>query len=171
MVLMENNFDFNKLHFLQVRGTAMATRVAPSYANLFMDLFERRHVYTHRNSPCYGRDASMISSCYETVAHLSYKRLLIIWMPVSLALNSRLTYRIVKLISIPYSQFLRLMRICSNDNDFVVQRKILALSLHKAYYPDQIIQAAFDRALEHDCNAQLAPKHSNIPKNQRNSTS
>ena len=51
MVLMRNNFDFNKLHFLQVGGTAMCTRIAPSYANLFLDLFEKRHVYTYDKQP------------------------------------------------------------------------------------------------------------------------
>ena len=67
--------------------------------------------------------------------------------------------------AIPYSQFLRLRRICSDDDDFVVQSKILALSFHKANYPDHIIQAAFDRAFEHDRNALLAPKHITKPKN------
>ena len=51
MVLTKNNFNFNNLHFLQVGGTAMGTRLAPSYANLFMDLFERRHVYTYSKQP------------------------------------------------------------------------------------------------------------------------
>ena len=67
--------------------------------------------------------------------------------------------------AIPYIQFLRLRRICSDDDDFVVQSKILSLSLHKANYPDHIIQAAFDRAFEHDRNALLAPKHITKPKN------
>ena len=65
--------------------------------------------------------------------------------------------------AISYSQFLRLIRrICSDDNDFVVQSKLLALSFHN--YPDHIIQAAFDRASEHDRNAFLAPKHITKPK-------
>ena len=51
MVLKKNNFDFNSLHFLQVGGTAMGTRLAPSYTYLFLDLFERRHVYTYSKQP------------------------------------------------------------------------------------------------------------------------
>lgn len=33
---MNINFEFNGKHFLQKHGTAIGTRVAPSYANLFM---------------------------------------------------------------------------------------------------------------------------------------
>ena len=51
MVLSKNNFDFNDLHYLQVGGTAMGTRLAPSYANIFMDHFERNFVYTYETQP------------------------------------------------------------------------------------------------------------------------
>ena len=47
---------------------------------------------------------------------------------------------------IPYSQFLRLRRICSDDDDFVTQSRKLALSFHKANYPDEVIQTSFDKA-------------------------
>ena len=40
MILGMNNFSFNGQHFLQTHGTAMGTRMAPSYANLFMGNFE-----------------------------------------------------------------------------------------------------------------------------------
>ena len=40
LVLKCNNFKFNRKCFLQVNGTAMGTRVAPTYANLFMAHFE-----------------------------------------------------------------------------------------------------------------------------------
>ena len=33
MVLTKNNFEFNGEHYLQISGTAMGTRVAPSHAN------------------------------------------------------------------------------------------------------------------------------------------
>ena len=48
--------------------------------------------------------------------------------------------------SIPYSQFLRFRRICSDLDDFVVQSEKLALSFHKGNYPDHIIQEGFDKA-------------------------
>ena len=50
-VLTKNNFDFNGKHYLQVGGTAMGTRVAPTYANLFLADFEENHVYTYSKQP------------------------------------------------------------------------------------------------------------------------
>ena len=40
MILTMNNFTFNDRHYLQMHGTAMGTRMAPSYANLFLAKFE-----------------------------------------------------------------------------------------------------------------------------------
>ena len=40
MILTLNNFTFQEKHYLQVKGTAMGTRMAPSYANLFMGKIE-----------------------------------------------------------------------------------------------------------------------------------
>ena len=42
LVLKSNNFEFNGKHYLQKRGTAIGTKMAPSYANVFMDRLERR---------------------------------------------------------------------------------------------------------------------------------
>lgn len=39
-MLTHNNFEFNGCHFLQVRGTAMGSKMAPSYGNMFMDALE-----------------------------------------------------------------------------------------------------------------------------------
>ena len=50
-VLTKNNFDFNQKHYLQVGGTAMGTRVAPSFANLFMAKFEDKFVYPYHTQP------------------------------------------------------------------------------------------------------------------------
>ena len=40
MILTMNNFSFNDKHYLQAHGTAMGTKMAPSYANLFLAKFE-----------------------------------------------------------------------------------------------------------------------------------
>jgi len=40
MILSINIFRFQDKYYLQKQGTAMGTRMAPSYANLFMGLFE-----------------------------------------------------------------------------------------------------------------------------------
>ena len=51
LVLKLNNFTFNSENYLQVNGTAMGTRVAPTYANLFMDSIERKYIYTYSKKP------------------------------------------------------------------------------------------------------------------------
>ena len=35
-----NNFTFNQHHYLQIHGTAMGTKMTPSFANLFLGIFE-----------------------------------------------------------------------------------------------------------------------------------
>ncbi len=40
MILKMNNFTFNGQHYPQTQGTAMGTRMAPSYANIFMGELE-----------------------------------------------------------------------------------------------------------------------------------
>ena len=47
VVLTNNYFDFNGKYYHQKSGTAMGTKLAPSYANLFMTKFEQIHVYTY----------------------------------------------------------------------------------------------------------------------------
>ena len=51
LVLTKNNFQFNSKHYLQISGTAMGTRVAPTYANLFMADLEEQFVYTYKLQP------------------------------------------------------------------------------------------------------------------------
>ena len=41
MVLKKNNFTFNGDHYLQINGTAMGTKMAPYYANIFMGKLEK----------------------------------------------------------------------------------------------------------------------------------
>ena len=40
MILTMSNFSFNNKHYLQTHSTAIGTRMAPSYANLFLAKFE-----------------------------------------------------------------------------------------------------------------------------------
>ena len=41
-VKLIKNFEFNKKHYLQKLGTAIGTKMAPAYANLFMDSLESK---------------------------------------------------------------------------------------------------------------------------------
>jgi hypothetical protein len=42
LILNKNTFTFNNEHVLQIHGTAMGSPMAPTYANLFMAIFERK---------------------------------------------------------------------------------------------------------------------------------
>ena len=41
IVLKNNVFEFNNKYFLQIQGTAMGTKMAPAYANLFMGNYKK----------------------------------------------------------------------------------------------------------------------------------
>ena len=45
LILTRNNFVFNGTHYIQIKGCAMGTKCAPTYANLFMGEFEEKHIY------------------------------------------------------------------------------------------------------------------------------
>ena len=45
LILKLNNFIFNSKFYLHIKGRAMGTICAPSYANIFMSVFEEKHIY------------------------------------------------------------------------------------------------------------------------------
>ena len=45
LVLTINNFVFNSQNYLQIKGCTMSTKCAPSYANIFMGMFEERYIF------------------------------------------------------------------------------------------------------------------------------
>ncbi|CAJ0944105.1 unnamed protein product [Ranitomeya imitator] len=47
LILFNNHFLFQDQFFLQVRGTAMGSNVAPPYANAYMAHFEESVIYRH----------------------------------------------------------------------------------------------------------------------------
>ncbi|XP_064479668.1 uncharacterized protein LOC135392988 isoform X2 [Ornithodoros turicata] len=49
LILKNNNFEFNDGHYLQVNGTAMGTKMAPNYANLFVGSLEEAFLSTRED--------------------------------------------------------------------------------------------------------------------------
>ena len=47
LILTLNNFVFDCIHYLQIRGFAMGTICAPAYANIFMASFELKYIYLY----------------------------------------------------------------------------------------------------------------------------
>ena len=171
MVLTMNNFDFAGRHYLQVGGTAMGTKVAPSFANTFMGWFENIYVYTYHKQPhiwvrfiddifviwTFGEDElqkfiTYLNNCLPSIkfeADLSPTS--VNFLDVKVHLNSQgvlstglytkptdahnyLSYTSSHPSkckdSIPYSQFLRLRRICSLNEDFTNEARQMAGHFH-----------------------------------------
>ena len=51
MILTNNTFTFNGQHYRQINGTAMGTKMALSYATLFMGNFEQKALAAATHSP------------------------------------------------------------------------------------------------------------------------
>ena len=51
--LTHNVFEFNRDLFIQTQGTAMGTKFAPQYANLFMHHFETEFLNTQQLKPTF----------------------------------------------------------------------------------------------------------------------
>ena len=51
LILESNSFTFNGAYYLQLQGTAMGTRMAPLYANLFLGKFEQQFLQTQDKLP------------------------------------------------------------------------------------------------------------------------
>ena len=159
-VLLMNNFDFNNKHYLQVGGTAMGTRVAPSLANIFMADFEDKFVYSYHKQPLiwlrYIDDIFMIwnhdlqslndflghlNTCHPTIkftSEVSQDSVVFLDTTVLIDDTTRKIYtdlyckptdshnyllyesshprHLTK--SLPYSQLLRIRRICTKLSDF-----------------------------------------------------
>ena len=50
-ILKFNNFQFDSKDYIQVGGTTMGTKVAPSLATVFMSDIEETFIYTHDPTP------------------------------------------------------------------------------------------------------------------------
>ena len=51
LVLTKNYFEFNNKLYRQTQGTAMGTRMAPTYANIFMKYIELQLIETSPRKP------------------------------------------------------------------------------------------------------------------------
>ena len=197
LVLTKNNFQFNGVNFLQIGGTAMGTKVAPSFAVTYMGAFEKDNVYTYRLKPTiylryiddifiiwpHGNDEldqflTHMNSCSPHIQFTTEKsttEIPFLDTLVKLDGNVLTTDLYTKPTdshnylyynsahpqrrkdSIPYSQFLRIRRICSSKKDF--DRHVVTLAGHflRRKYPLETITDAALLAREKDRATLLAP--------------
>ena len=198
-VLTKNNFQFNGNHYLQVSGTARGTRVAPTYANLFMADFEERFVYTHSKQPLlwlrfiddiffiwpHGQDeltlfTQHLNNVHPTIKFTSETSVssvnfldLCITQTNERTISTSLYVKPTDSASylhfdsahprhcirgIPYGQFLRIRRICSDRSDFVNHCITKGRHFVRRGYPVLFVGEAFLKAYRKERPSLLSPK-------------
>ena len=199
LVLSCNNFQFDNKHYLQVGGTAMGTKLAPSFANIFMGWFEDKFVYTYKTQPLvwkrYIDDIFMIwphgteplndfvtylNECHTTIkftAETSVSHVNFLDITVALNSSNKITTSLYTkptdshnyllyssehprhlLKGIPYSQFLRVRRICTSIIDYRQHALSLASHFIRRGYPKLLVKTAMTRAELQDRNTLLTKK-------------
>ena len=168
-------------------GTAMGTRVAPTYANIFMSDFESRHVYTHPEQPLlwvrfiddifliweHGTESldkfiSHLNNVHQTIkftSEISPTKVNFLDTCVAISEDGKLTTDLYTkptdsnnylLYSsahpahckrgIPFGQFLRLRRICSDDSNFIQHCVEKGEHFLRRGYPIELLIDSFAKA-------------------------
>jgi hypothetical protein len=198
LTLRLNNFEFNGKHYLQVGGTAMGTKLAPSYANIFMAKLEQKLINEHRLKPhtwfrfiddifciwTHGADKLEEFVQYLNNAHTSIKFTSEIseekvnFLDTTVILDKEGgvyttlytkptdTHNYLHYTSAhpahckdggPYSQILRVKRICTHQADFVENSKMILAHFYRRGYPAELLLKAFKKANDLDRLTLLNP--------------
>ena len=166
----------------------MGTEVVPSFANIFMNWFEDKFVYTYTPKPTlwkryiddifmiwpHGQDSldsfiSHLNSRHNTIkftaeTSISHVNFLDVAVTIISKMHKLTTSLYTKptdshnyllyssehprhlLRGIPYSQFLRVRRICTDIIDFRQHALVLATHFIRRGYPRHLVKKALDRA-------------------------
>ena len=187
LILTRNAFIFNEAFYLQQSGTAMGTRMAPSYANLFMGKFEREFLQTQTALPLvwwrfiddvfaiwtHG-EQQLQTFLWELNHHHTSIKFTANWSTEEVSfLDTRVYLKNGKVetdlhtkptdkhqylhtkschpshckTAIPFSQALRLRRICSEQNNLIIRSKELKQYLVKRGYSEQLLDTEIQRAI------------------------
>ena len=196
LILTKNNFSFDDKHYLQIKGTTMGTRMAPSYANIFIDDLKRNILANVEKTPSiwwryiddifailpYSQKHLRIFIQYIIECHPSIK-FTAEWSSRSVTfLDTRVMVdnegRLITDLnvkptdthqylhrdschlghckrSIPYSQALRICRICSETRDYLQRSEELKKFLINRGYNENKIQQQIIRTKGLDRDALL----------------
>ena len=175
----------------------MGTRIAPSYANISMNNFEEKHVYTHHLQPLawyryiddifclwqHGEEelekfTTHLNSVYETIkftieklrtsvsfldteVHLDDNRIYTTIYVKPTDRNNYLPFDSAHLFhckkGLPYGQFLRIQRICSQEEDYYHHCMEKAALLRQKGYPQSLIDEAYVKARDKIRDGLLKP--------------
>ena len=209
LVLTCNNFEFNGEHFLQINGTAMGTKVAPSFANIFMAESEETHLLKHTLLPLvwwrfiddifciwtYSETdlqefMTYLNSCHPTIKftceysqtqvnfldttikfvseHRAYTTLYVKPTDTHTYLHYRSAHPRHSKSGGPYSQLLRVKRICSKVVDYEENaQKILHYYILRGYPTDRLEESK-NKVDSHERATLLAPKQNESTSDQEN---
>ena len=187
IVLTGNVFEFNGEYFIQTHGTAMGSKMAPSFANIFMSEFERKHLPNAPIQPLIWRryidDILAIFTCTPEELLIFHDWLNTLHNTIKFTMDSNSegipfldTYLSIEnnkvrirpytkktdtkqyiqpsschpphiIRSIPYSQALRLKRICTHPSD--LNRELINMFgyFRNREYPQELISKQFRKAL------------------------
>ena len=187
LVLTTNNFRFDNKEYLQIGGTAMGTKLAPSFANLFMGHLEEKFVYSYPRQPfiwkrfiddiffvwTYGQPeldkfVTYLNNCHDTIKFtLETSCLKINFLDITITKENDGTvstnlyckptdshnYLLYSsehprhlLNGIPYSQFVRIKRLCSKPEDFRLNALMLITHFIRRGYPKHLVLGALEKA-------------------------
>ena len=200
MVLTKNNFQFNKQNYLQIGGTAMGTRVAPTYANLFMANLEEKLVSSYKLQPKiwlryiddiffiweHGKDElekwlDYLNKSHKTIkftAEQSSVEINFLDTKVKVNQNEQKLYTDLYVKptdtnsylkynsahppkckdSLPYSQFLRIKRICKKNEDYEKHTNLKVKEFIEKGYPMKKLLETKEKVDELDRSKLLEPK-------------
>ena len=185
LVLTPNCFSFAGSYYKQINGVAMGTKMGPCYANLFVGYIEHQFFnhYNGPNSDLYRRYIdgcvefiTAVNSFHPALKYtwdISDTSLAFLDIKVSVEGNGLCTSVHYKPTdshsyllyssshpshvknSIPYSQFLRLRRICSKDSDFSLKSEEMCEFFDKRGYPASVVEAGYHRVQQIDRQSAL----------------
>ena len=187
LVLSTNNFRFDNKEYLQIGGTAMGTKLAPSFANLFMGHFEEKFVYSYHLQPfiwkrfiddiffvwTYGQTeldkfVAYLNNCHNTIKftlEVSCSKINFLDITISNDTDGLVSTNLYckptdshnyllyssehprhLLNGIPYSQFVRIKRLCSKPEDFRLNALMLITHFIRRGYPKHLVSGALEKA-------------------------
>ena len=204
LILTKNNFSFNNEHYLQLKGTAMGTCMAPSYAHIFMDNLERQMLANMDAVPStwwkyiddifaiWPHSKEQLTKFLEKINqfHPSIKFTAEWWaksvtfldttvsmdnegsLTIDLYVKHTDTHQYLHSHScypshckwgIPYSQAVRIRRICSEQEDYLRRTQELKGYLTNWGYNEDEVQSQIDRTTGLDREALLCSKRMKTP--------
>eukprot|EP00061_Rhincodon_typus_P018205 g47283.t1 len=114
-------FTFNNQFFIQTHGTAMRTKFSPQYANIFLHKFEQDFFADgHLSTSLYHKPMGNLTMLHFSNFHPKHVK-----------------------ETVPYSQALRICRICSEEEEREGHLKILKDALIRMGYDAQLINHQF----------------------------